>query len=1773
MSGKNLNRRQFLLVSGAGAITTSCSTLGGGNRPPGPLPTGKWALICDPINLPPGVGYQYVKRNWARRVNPPADRRSFPQPSLEVFRATDQLHVSIEVDGLQRVWRPSRRGESGYEWSAMARKPFRLVVRFGPQHIAEEVFEQHEKIELPARAVASWGSQLAFRASDEFLLPDRDVGLRAVFLDWSQLIELLPDWKGKKHGLQARPDDWQSVIELPYRMMLAQSTSSQVWRNTSMLHAPATDAVELWNAWLEPGLKSPNDHRKVHAIWTPDSPKAPGTRDSAEGTLLASNGDLLSDEKLTLLSGTRHQIVQLSSHRLTSRVTEKEVEPQPIQAQQLRLASPGGYARLSGGFDPDVVEQGVKVDRWRQDTSWGRDSVVHVSDQGFVLPFGHKVSIVQFVPRQFELVDHGTTPIAPQRRYYYADRQQEFVDYPEADYRKGLARGMPFRRVRLLTDRSPFLRKPEDLVAQHKAVDGPLSTWALLDADEPYLFEFEAWDWEGRRCHFRMPLVWVRRTVCLTGTEIDPAKYANFKLVLQAYGDGYAAWRTTHLQDQKIGFVPQHDGADTSAKRDSSLATHSVRFEMDPARARTLAADTTWRLLTFPKMQQALVRLDGVSEFAPASLQTGSKVQYAPSYLDNGFDGDENRGEVFIDVLDAPRLNFGGDRSGGLATPSAEIIALSRSHGPVGGDGTVQKARIAAGTSASVEFATGKFDPLSFFRGVADAAKLLGGIDLTEVVVAVDDVAKDLGRVPQLIREQAEDFEQLAGFARDAKVMVERVEAAKQAFETLRERGLDSALNELQDRFTAVLHGYEDRVREMADVSRERFERYLLERLLNLYDKVAEELLDAIDRELGPVVLHANHRKRIVAELTSLAKELPQEVTLAQLKSAAADLLARELRNAGLPNSVDPRALARDAITDLDRFTSVSRQIAEQVASQLPQRIVTRLVQQGINLTQPQKEALKATLNQVARRGERMLVELRGQLAEAIAKLAAMWPNIEQSVLEATEEALDLLDEAHGFKTAIGDRIAALVVEQAEQHGIELVHLQPELAVLVTEFFEPKTSADAKDRAFGSLKRKLLTKLEQEAKEQLRPRFAEEHMAVKAAQRRVQEMVNRALDLYIMGEWAARTVRKQVKTLNLELERYVAETRDEFEHWKNGPRALRDTVTTALRSCKDLAPAEIARWHDRFNAASDRLVADLEGMKAGIAEPLRGLGDPLRTEKALIAEVVAEIQKPFPSLGLETIRKLWERFRRIGDLVDRLLDGIAELPDRIRKDISNALQTVKQRIARLSEHLQPTATGTGIPAFKKELVAVLEAACKTLGPGPQRDIVQQQIAELETRLSNGLDASQDAMVTVLQQSAKAIEGSAIGLGDLQRIVDEFFDNATLLQNWTNAIDALADPIRQVLVKVTEFVDELAKLQDELLAKIPKELNLRYEWNPRLKSASAFRAELDGKPSTLQIRTHIRKRFGLTQEANASPPSVHVEGELANFQLELIPQYKFVTIGFERVRFVSKNLGKPDVQVKIADVEFSDSLSYLAELAKTLSPGNGFFLEVRPPGIVAGYRLSVPNITTGGFNLLQLSIDLGLVLPFDGGPLRLRAAISQRNRPFLISYGIFGGGGFFGVELSSKRIELVEGALEFGGVAAINIWAASGTAYVTGGIYFQMSADKVIFTGYFRAGGSLTVLSMVTVSACFYMGLSYERVGNQTYARGVASYRVEISIGFFEISVELRIEKRIKGGSSSQRALFNGTEARERYTHFSPDEWRKHRDRFAVKDLGWEWSHA
>lgn len=339
------------------------------------------------------------------------------------------------------------------------------------------------------------------------------------------------------------------------------------------------------------------------------------------------------------------------------------------------------------------------------------------------------------------------------------------------------------------------------------------------------------------------------------------------------------------------------------------------------------------------------------------------------------------------------------------------------------------------------------------------------------------------------------------------------------------------------------------------------------------------------------------------------------------------------------------------------------------------------------------------------------------------------------------------------------------------------------------------------------------------------------------------------------------------------------------------------------------------------------------------------------------------------------------------------------------------------------------------------------------------------------------------------------------LGALRQLTDEQIENIL-----TDAKGLLPAPV----LRMRDLADGQGK-------------ELRYVWKPALAPPEAPLIDVSKASLILDART-VRSMDAVAKST--------VQGSLSHFALDFLGMAR---VEFEELKFKTGPGQKPDVTASGVELRFRGAMEFVNTLRSALPAdvfGAGAFIDVQTTGIRAGYTLAVPTLSLGVFNLANLSLAAELAIPFDGKPVSFRFSVCEQKHPFNLTVSLFGGGGYFSLLVDASGVREVQGAIEFGGAAALDLGVASGGVSIMAGIRFTLvkgvDKDEVKLSGYLRCNGFLTVLGIVTVSVEFYLELTYEKKGKQSTVRGRGTLTVSVRIAFFSKSVSLALERSFAG---------------------------------------------
>ena len=1587
---------------------------------------------------------------------------------LSVLRTSDLLKLDFRFENLHlSTWFGPRL--EPVDHGNPAKAPI-ITVTFPPQNIAEQAFlEQPPNFELkdftlpektltwaqkreyepdlpatqggsltppempvwPVQARIAGSSRLVFQIpSNIHHIPFR----LSALLDWTK-------WDLKVHPVALSVDDAAALfptpgsvtlpkipdsdpagytsIEMPYRMMISPPKGA-TWTHSPKAVNYGTQFTELWHTRLATlALKldarrkaderkaDENDaaHRTIRAIWSPDYVKAADTWPTHKNFPFRMSLDALD----------RHEIVHLTSDYWIGKQPDcdspmlKDYVPGAVQVDQMMLSSLGGWLKSHGNWEPPTitsVNKFLTVEEWRHTAGMGRDHYVKVVYKGYLMPFGHRASLVKVTERKFNQI--GNVWGAFLRQRYYIIVREIHKQFPAYGMTPDVARAFKYDMVEAVTLVTPTLEDPNGEGGNQSQF------WPRIGPKTPFNFHFRLHNGDVvTECS--LPMLFVDNSVAY-----DPVKSQNAR---QQYNHGHEndlddqghplpKRQVVPFGGQKIAFGTENQPGDTQYN------VNSIKFQVSfPAMTNAMQFQCL-----YGKGQPAFYPQKDIIDLNPEAVrriagkdQLHVIVRYTDKYLQNGFDPVQNLGEVFFEILDpntlAPSsldLSFSGGQngtqSGGVVTPNVGIVGFSRKNGPVGGGGrkTGNTSRLntnsvqrAASTSLVDKVASGEFDPLDFFGGALAGAKILGAVSLWDIVKPLAAGAlSNLDQAPKMLDQT------LFPLIQGAVKLETDVVALLTSLPPIVQKQLGAEIQSVRDNLAKVQASPTDLFLQAA----------FIRSLTQVGDKV-RTVLNNPSSLLDPAL----------QQLTQWRTDLENKVIGQVSRVFAPWKDTYNLFLTGIQEMVTGWVLtAQDYQEQIETYrTEIQGRIA---ALRTQMQVLISLAQDPTKLAQVLVAQVPAL----------------GQLEDMRKRLSAL-------IQLAAKQSVDGLNNLRLALTDVQKWTLATGAAQAER-DVQNFEAQTQVWIVSIQNASDLSSAQ---------------------------------QLVRQASGAMRAAIQKTTQAGVQDFQALQTIHKQLLTSLQQLQTMVFQL-------PAGVRALAVAPhpQAALLKLFNQSVTEFSVVQQALSAANleTKLSAVLPLLPASVQTDLMTLTTSIGNLRTTITSAGEQAQYTLVGYYLQLF-ELWQQYQ---DPFKLAVDVFGFSADDIQK--LRALQTQYQTIIVLARQVQASlnALRTDYTNLITTLPTVAQALLNTL------------TTPVTNAIANVAAAAEDDLLDAERQAINAISDLYL---DILRRVERPLDNLADLVNAKNSIEAL----------VKQFG-------------LPQSVTMSYQWKPVIKDFDPVFKVNDGGALTINA--------AITTYFNGNPPQFAIDGKLTNFTVNLIGSPQFIGIVFDHLNFSSHSGSKPDCQVQIKSVDLAESLSFVKKLESLLSPKDGPFLELNFLGILAGFRFAIPTITVGAFSLQNLRLIVAVSLPFSGDPMRCEFGVSERDNPFLLSVGIFGGGGFFHMRLGLDGVELLEGALEFGVVAEISIGIATGGGYVMAGIYFSVSKTEAQVCGFVHANGHLDVLGLISMDIDAYVQICYVKKDGKTYADGEARLIIHIEILFFSENVELHAHYQFAGSDDS-----------------------------------------
>ncbi len=1454
--------------------------------------------------------------------------------------------------------------------------------------------------------------------------------------------------------------------------------------------------------------------------------------------------------------------------------------PTPVATELLALSSFGGYLRGRGRWEPPTSAgawQSLSVEDWTVCIPWGREQLQKVVYKGFLFPLGIRASLVKLTERKFhrDPIDGRVKAVLLQRLFIVLPRKPK--QYPAIEEPFG-GRESELSEVRFLVDRTPDLVDPnerpsvggitiyeswlqDDVLGPH----GQNIFWPRVNKAERYRFRYEALDKGGHRTERESALIFVSNTAA-TDPDLDLVE----KLVTyynEIHGVTASDPRMPILADRSVRVTGGRVGyaaraADGQRQADTAFETRSIVLKAltpcdhvylndasSPANCAcagdkpnlTVEMNAASQPPFYPAVDYASVVIPAISQLSGASAPD-SQIGYFRTYVEYGFDPVKNQAEIFalMRANAGAQLDVSGNgiKAGGVATPNTRLIALSRRLGLVGGNANTENsdtskalASTRSGKTVRLEagpeierLAQGAFDPVAFFSGAVGDPKLLGTIRISDVLKAV---LNQLDVVPEFIEEAAYALSEAMcsdGFWQGLKRALQTARGTiteampggqSPAVDGLVARilGLEAAVGKIQSlcaeldattgskdalslrvasEIAHLARGAASLVAELRRIAADPMS-LLPKELRELYEELMKlaQCVQPPHTECGPYQL-------LVHQLTKGVVEAAKR-QLALIEAQAKDKLDRLVRHLGRhPAVIEVLKRAARLEAELAELQDDTEEFVARAFGKVVEYLLS-LIETFERMRRLTNAVCVSTLTQPLG----AIITLRGRVATAIGHV-----HLVNAVAAFETKARRLVAD-----TNLGGSADRRVASAAIELHTAIVDARDELVRNVEAVADPGQGLDA--GAVCAALEELL-----EGDNEAAQKILESFRRVAQSPRRVHQMVD------AIGRIARALEAGLIKDVQqTALDRAVAAAREASQPFADRINellvlleiALQRTVEVALVGMKtaetltyaaaargaELRSSAIALADQVFgtgNAVSER-IAHLSGH---VEKDLEGLKDALKKEfvyqRAVAIQVatqtVADLVEPFVEAAIDAVSA--DAIGLATDLFGGLCRAVSVPGHQLRNVAAGLNDTLSKAKGFVS---------TGLPA---QLVA-REVREKVISAA---DAASLAVSELPTA-----SCSSD-----LSDLAK-LKGWVHGVERLRATVD------LTVELVSYALNALARGDINGLIDVRPIADAL---EDAFRALVPAKLAYRYDWSTALQPYPSSGGDEVFIPGPLDAgeKYHLKlaSRIEVPVPGMGGQPVTDLFGEVRNFKLKLLPGFPIFSIQINQVLFESKNGSAPKYKVDIGAVELEGQFNFISKLRDYLFGDDGPYVDLilSPPSIEVGFRIGKDLIQLSpGTALQNVRILIAFRLPFDSRPATFRFRFAERKKPFLLSCGIYGGGGYLEFLATPTKMLSVEGAFEFGAVSAIEFGPLKAAGRIVAGIYFRIGDGDTAVAGYVLAQGAGT-LGWFTVSVLLLVQVKSDGKN----VTGTAVFSMSFEIGeFVTITFSFEAAYNFKGGGA------------------------------------------
>src|SRR5579862_397975 len=1350
----------------------------------------------------------------------------------------------------------------------------------------------------------------------------------------------------------------------------------------------------------------------------------------------------------------------------------------------------GGYADQN--LKNFALPRGFSLERLTCLTQYGREIEVETYEKGYLLPLGCRAAYVVLTERKIRPLDDGSGFAAVPIKRQFIVVQNPVKRFPGI-HQPYDGHDFPARKAVMITRRTPDLKEPEN------ADD----FWPATKDGKDVEFE---WTVDDDTAPIVSNMKFVSNRV-LSVPDTPDSKILNARQVRDEYNSAAnETRRKALLKGSHRRYAESLKDGDTSF--DTSTWLMAVRGRHDDAGQEIFVMDGVMEGADqppfYPRLLEADINIQSLDRLL--GRQHGLiTVQYNSEYVRKGFTDNVLTSGIYLDVVrPCIKMDVGnqGNATGGVAKPSTLVAALSRVTGLMGGTGPAACDAPPPPSSDGLpdavynfkEAESGTFDPGSFFGG-ADA-KLLGLISLSSILKQVAGFTK----APQLLESYGYGVADLDG---------------SPLFDQLRKKF---------ESIAATLRANLSKVRVFLNSAVGK----------HTYADLYPDLVKSLDGTIASIDLAVAAFDKPGASLASVTGPVSNTVlacralqkTLEQTLNDPIPPLAME----AIRHVVDAWADVRTEI--LADYTDDVRKIL-QYRDALESDVCTRLKElDDVLLGGTSCSAVFADPRAFAWKAAEVL--LAEKFAQPLANILVGVEDLRKSFEETATE--DVVATVVGGVTAVAAGIGALdeFVADAE-HGAQVLCDQiAMLTAFVTDFVANSFPMKPLKDAFSEL-----TSLIQHPRisDDLLVAFETTRSALASAATTVGQSITdldraRSDLLALLAKPADLCVTPQSKAQLLSGIQSVMKLKHKLvldikTFGSNlslpAPSSPEPMASIIAASVAVLTAATGAPQFDEAKLRSDlEPLLDDATFKTRIDTVISDLRDTAK--KILIEAATApEFVKIAQNVEQYAANQEWELCVRVAEAFVPLDDAFARPGNDVVLQAVKILIPLHDSAAKLLGDL--IAKLDGNPIIDAAILPNIDQKLHMANTDIVAD--RRMLGKIDTALSANLsDVSGLAMARGL---FKTWSGSPKEIG----VVSAFNTLAAMVEA---LLRGHLNDVFAVRLDVRQLADDAVKgLRDLAMALVPTSARLEYSWQTQLQPyGGVFKPwssthEHAGEDD-LYISSVVSVDFATGERR------VEVNGTLKPFTVSLLAGAPAVLdILFKPMTFTSRNGSAPVFDAKIDTVTPLAALKFLEALAPWMQSKDGG-LYIRPTftphiGIEAGYVFDAGVITVGSLEFINVSLGVGVNLPFSDGEAEFVFKFASYENPFLIACPPYGGGGYVELRANARGIRYFAVSFSFGGVAALNFGPLKAQGRLVAGIQIEdIVGDQgkriVRFAGFVQAVGEG---SIACFSLCVYVEVRIQSEGGDSVI-GSQTYGFEFRIGFVSVTYNVTATYTIKGGS-------------------------------------------